>query len=346
MNELYKKPQYGLYTFASSVAESSWHSTKAENSYELWRFFALSDNGELAVSIVFIDDVNIYGGGTNIHGNKRPAVDLTIFRDGKVIFSKLEEFDPSAFQAKADGSGCSIDDNLFTFSSADYGSGYLVSLILYISEKQRIELNFEWLSIESDLSDEKFESAGNGYYWNVVAPRSDVSGKFTIRDTSGIIKETGNFRGTGVHDHIIGTREMLKGLDQWFSGTAHYNDSTILFSHFNDTENNCENEFIQIRDGKMSRMPAKYVQSRYSRTRYGVKYPRYAHFDGEFGMLIVEPSKTIISNAFMVRLLNNITLISQGKEYTTVGMSEIIAPNTRYSRWLLWLNKMSVRESG
>lgn len=334
------------YTFASSVKDSSWHSSKDPNSYELWRFSALSDDGEQAVAITFIDDLYVYRGGSDAAQLKHPAIDLTYFRGGKVVFRQLAEFEPGSFSAELGENGCSIAGNSFTFRRADYGSGYLVSLNLQLSRLQRIELEFEWLSIETDLMINKFEDAGNYHYWNVVAPRSDVSGKFTIYDSTDSVTEAGSFRGTGVHDHIFGTKEMLRDLDQWYSGIAHFDDSTVIFSHFKNINGATENELIETRDGTLIRRNAKYAEAGHSRTRYGMRYPKTAHFTSDPEILIVKPVKTIFSNVFMVRLLSEITLISYGSEQRVYGVSEMITPKTKYSRWLLWLNRMNSKEGG
>ncbi len=346
MTEPNENRESGLYTFASSVAASAWHSSDDPNSYELWRFSALSDNGEQAIAITFIDDLYVYRGGSDAAQLKHPAIDLTYFRGGKVVFRTLAEFEPGSFSAEPGKNGCSIAGNSFVFRRADYGSGYLVSLNLELSGLQRIELEFEWLSIETDLLPNKFEDAGNYPYWNVVAPRSDVSGKFTIYDSSDSVVEAGNFRGTGVHDHIFGTKEMLSDLDQWYSGVAHFDDSTVIFSHFKDTKGLMENELIETREGNLIRRTSKFAESGHSRTRYGMRYPKTAHFTSDPEILIVKPVKTIFSNVFMVRLLSEITLISYGNEQTVYGVSEMITPKTKYSRWLLWLNRMNSKESG
>src|SRR5215217_5439151 len=172
------------FAFSSSIADDVWRAGKPPKAYEAWYFDALSDDGNEAVTITFLDNF-IYsprynknsGAAAKDKENERfPAIGFTYFRNGKMLYRTMLEFPETAFDAGATEPYVRIGQNSVSYRSASYGSGYHIQIDAALRSGRRVRANFEWLAIESDLS--PINSAGRAkHVWNMVAPRCDVTGK-------------------------------------------------------------------------------------------------------------------------------------------------------------------------
>src|SRR6476620_7434513 len=94
------------FAFCSSIADDVRHLGLPYAACEAWYFDALSDDGNEAVTITFLDNVfdpprgrrNREKAETNRLPPK-PGVGISYFRDGKIRYAALLEFGPESFQA-------------------------------------------------------------------------------------------------------------------------------------------------------------------------------------------------------------------------------------------------------
>jgi hypothetical protein len=307
--------------------------------YESWRFEAVSDDGDKVISIVFLEDLfNASSQSELTPFARRPAVVFTFFRGGSAVYRTLAEFEADEFTAEKEKPGCSIGESLFTFRDAEYGSGVYIELRLPLPGGEFVEADLEWLFIEADLLQAREDTASHYNLWNIVSPRSDVSGKFTVTGEDGEIVETTSFRGTGVYEHVRGYKDLFGGIECWITGTAHFNDSTVIFSHLKHSETPDADRLIVIRDGNIEELAAEYEETAHRRTKFGMRYPRVAAFRTDGVSLTVKPSQIIVSNIFVVRLLSEVTLLTEnGVGQTVFAVTEVLSPKVKYTKWLSWL---------
>ena len=341
----------GDFAFSSSVRADVWHAQKDPKSYEWWYFDALADGGREAVVIMFLDNF-IYSPRYNResdHAERFPAISFTYFRDGKALYKCVNEYPESAFSASREIPGCQIGESYFKFETATYGSGYSVSINTRLSGGRRLEAHFEWLSIESDFAADSFCYREQSHCWNMVAPRSDVTGRITIHDKKGRITDVRSFRGTGYHDHNLDNRWLAKTVRDWHWGRAHYSDATVVFYRYCELgEHTPSTKLLVIKDGELRERTAEYEEQNYVRDKFGIKYPTRLRLISEDNMrLRVKPIKVIDSSFYYLRFLSEITLtLRDGIPRKTSGITEFLAPKTLKYRWLNWISDMRTGKNG
>jgi hypothetical protein len=339
------------FAFSSSVKADVWHPQEDKKGYEWWYFDALADGGREAIVIMFLDNF-IYSPRYNRDGEQTeryPAISFTYFRDGKPLYRCINEYPESAFSASKDVPECHIGESFFKFDTASYGSGYSVSINTRLSGGRRLEASLEWLSIESDFTSDSFSYREGSHFWNMVVPRSDVTGKMTVYDKRGKVLDVRHFRGTGYHDHNLDNRWLAKTVRDWHWGRAHYADSTVVFYRYCELgEHSPSTRLLVIKNGQLRERPAEYEEQNYVRDKFGIKYPTRLRLISDDNMrLRVKPIKVIDSSFYYLRFLSEITLtLRDGVPRKTTGITEFLAPKTLKYRWLNWISDMRTGKNG
>ncbi len=367
------------FSFSSSIAADVWHPKKHAKAYEWWYFDALSDDGSEAVVIIFLDNFifsprynqpESNDSAASVGGSLRqrirqtlfnpkpkiqnpkskfPAVAFVYYRNGKPLYRAINEFSEKDFAASIEKPECKIGDCSFTYETASYGSGYLLSINAVLSRDRSLEARFEWLSVEADFAAEKCAPTESSHCWNMVAPRSDVSGKISISDKKGKSLDVRNFRGTGYHDHNLDNRWLPETVKDWHWGRAHYADATAVFYRYCETnKDEPTTKLLVIEGGKLRELDAVYEESEFSRDKFGIKYPTAMSFTSEDNLrLDVIHNKIIDSSFFYLRFLSEMTLtLGDGKTRQTPGITEYLAPKALKFRWLNWLINMRIGREG
>ena len=350
MEHISSTPASGDFAFSSSVKGDVWHPQKDPKSYEWWYFDALADGGKEALVIVFLDNF-IYSPRYNREtaGEKFPAVSFTYFADGKPLYRCVNEFTQSEFSAEQDAPECRIGDSHFRFQTASYGSGYSLVVRTRLSGDRRLEAQLEWLSVETDFAKESFCYRESAHCWNMVAPRSDVTGKITVYDKAGKTLDVRHFRGTGYHDHCLDNRWLAKTVRDWHWGRAHYSDSTAVFYRYCELgEHTPSTKLLVIRDGELRERDVQYDEQNYVRYKFGIRYPtRLRLISDDNVRLRVKPIKVIDSSFYYLRFLSEITLtLRDGIPRKTSGITEFLAPKSLKYRWLNWLSDIRTGKNG
>ena len=359
------------FSFSSSIASDVWH-PKAGEGFEWWYFDALSEDERDAVVIIFLDNF-IFSPRYNAQNKKRsairerienkfflrnrkdvatankfPAVVFIYYRDGKPVYRAINEFTIEEFRASQTKPECRIGNNSFSFQSAPYGSGYLLSLDVKLRKKCRLKADFEWVSIESDFLPERKIEQKEVHNWNLVCPRSDVSGRITVNDRNGKSQDTIHFRGTGYHDHNLDNRWLPETVKDWHWGRAHFLDSTAVFYRYNEIGQKPVNKIFVVRGGELRDRNVTCEEQTFSRDKFGIKYPERLRFVSEDNVrLRVKQTKVIDSSFFYLRFLSEMTLtLRDGKPRKTIGITEYLAPKALKYRWLDWLINMRIGKNG
>lgn len=352
------------FSFNSSIADDVWHPKEGAKSYEWWYFDALSDDGKESVVIIFLDNFVFsprYNTAASKDKNgstkkdsappytKTPAVVFVYYRNGKPVYRAINEFTEADFKASSAHPECHIGDNHLVFKSAPYGSGYLITINAKLSNNRRIEALFEWLDIESDFIPEAENINKSSHYWNLVAPRTDVSGRISVFGKNGKETDVKHFRGTGYHDHNIDNRWLPETVRDWHWGRVHFADSTAVFYRFCEMNDSLPtNKLLIIRDGILRERDCNYVEAELSRDKFGIRYPKRLRFESEDNLkLRINHLQIIDSSFFYLRFLSEMTLsLRDGKPRKKIGITEYLAPKTLRHRWLDWLINMRIGRNG
>ena len=345
------------FVVSSSIAADTWHPQKDSKAYEWWYFDALTDDHEEAIVIVFLDNFIYsprYNHASKTNGNviagpeRYPAVSFTYYSHGKQVYRAESEYTASELEASEAAPECRIGGSSFHFESAPYGSGYMVSVDLPLSRNRRLRAEFEWLSIESDFGSAPFCYDETAHCWNMVAPRSDVSGKITVTDGRGRTLDTRTFRGTGYHDHNLDNRWLAKTVNDWHWGRAHFTDSTAVFCRYREVgDANARTRLFIVKDGDLEQHEVESEEQDHVRDKYGIRYPTRLVIRSKDNIrLESRPLKVVDSSFYHLRFLSSFVLTGSGREHETVGITEFIAPQALKHRWLNWISDLRTGRNG
>ncbi|MDM7920860.1 MAG: hypothetical protein QUS14_01060 [Pyrinomonadaceae bacterium] len=333
--------------FASSLREDVWHRQTDPKSYELWHFDALSDDGSELISINFLDnfvfsaDYNKPTTDNDEISQRSPAVEFMYCRKGQAYYRAAIQYRAEQFEASEIEPSCHIGNSYFNYLRADYGSGFNVVVDLELPRGRRMEAHFEWLSIEENLLEGGQTLDKHHHSWNVVATRSDVTGRITIVENDGSVSDVRHFRGTGYHDHRIDNRWLADTVTDWYCGRAHFADATTVFARYKQKgDESAANKLIVVRDGVLRVRDAGYEDTGMSRDKLGVKYPKELTLLTDDGLrLVIRPKTSVCSTIYLVRFFCEATLTLRDKvERNTTGIVDFLSPSALKNRWINWLS--------
>lgn len=338
--------------FISSLAADAWHGVSDRYSFERWHFDALSDDGREALVISFYDnypfsprylDRRTFTG--DMRSDRHPAVTFLYAVDGKTVMEAVNEWDGDRFSASSGEVNCSIGDSTFRLEKSNYGSGYLVHIDVITARRRHIEADLEWVSIESDLFDLPQAAEKTDVAWNLVAPRSDVSGRIVRTGSRGKTKTVVHFRGTGYHDHFQSWRPFQSAIGSRCWGRAHFPDTTAVFQHIEYSDEPAEASCIAlIKKGKIAVSPSSFI--RLGNGADG-KLPS-ADFIGQDGLSISVRSKTSLQRGFFEqRMIADIEIsTSDGTQQTTEGLVEFCRPGGLTNPLYRWMSDLKIGRNG
>ncbi len=353
MPEITSQSQSDGLGFTSSTDLDVWSGEKHGLGCEWWYFDALNDDSDEAVMITFVDNL-IYSPRYDPHTDSAeqkkklvPAVAMIFYRNGKPLYRSIVEYSSEEFESSEKTPACRIGESSFEFTSAPYGTGYLVKIDLPLSGGRRILGKFEWLSIESDLRPGFGQTnTALNHSWNLVAPRSDVTGKITIIDRKGKRKNH-TFRGTGYHDHSSDPRWMPDSVENWFWGRAHFPFSTVVFYHYKErAQESVVSKLFLITEGDMSEIEATFEFSKFSFNKFGLKCPGKLEIRGSDISFSLEHDSTIDGSFFHERMISRMSLTNAGNHNSAAGIAEYIRPSRLRSRWLRHLIDLRIGKNG
>ncbi len=352
------------FSFSSCIGTDVWHPGKPTGGYEWWYFDALSDDGREAIVIIFMDNF-IFSPRYNalnraLKKNSRqdipapciPALAFSYYKDGKPVYRSVSEYPMEQFSADPEWPHCEIGRSSFRCDSAPYGSGFAVNVFVELSGGRNLHGNFEWLSVESDLSPASEASgmgSAAGHSWNLVAPRSDVTGKMVIENRKRSKTEEVNFRGTGYHDHNLDSRWMPEAVSNWNWGRVHFADATAVFYDYAGHEpgDNCSRLYI-VRDNAIVELDAVFDINGTGRDKFGLKYPKtFAVHADDGSELLVEQKKVLDSSFFYTRFVCDASLtLNDDNIRNASGISEYLVPANLRNGWFDRLIDMRISRPG
>jgi carotenoid 1,2-hydratase len=363
------------FNFSSSVKADVWHPQTDAKAYEWWYFDALSDDGREALVVIFLDNFifsprynktaqseefqipdsrfqipNPQSQIPNPKSQRFPALVLIYYKDGKPVYRAINEFAPEDFAASAEKPFCRLGDSEFTFESAPYGSGYLLKINATLRKNRRLKATLEWLSIESDfMPDAEFAAAKHSHNWNLVAPRSDVTGRIEVFRENGKLENVVHFRGTGYHDHNTDSRWLAETVRDWQWGRAHFTDATAVFYRYKEnTGGEPSTKLFLVKNNELKVFDATCEETDFARNIFGLKYPKQLNFSTAEGYkLSVRQTQTIDASFFYLRFLAETKIkCPDGARHEAFAVTEHLAPKALKYRWLDWLTDMRIGRNG
>lgn len=342
-----KQNNQSFRAFSNSKAEV-WNEKNA-NGYDIWYFDALSDNGKDAVRICFMTNDLLASSKRSslravdkISGKNEltPSVSFSFFKEGKIRYFASAACDPCDFLADTQSSNCNFGTSQFVYGAAEYGAGHSVMLNLPISRHRSIEAHFEWLSVETDLGEEILEDGNAANSWNVVASRSDVTGRISVIDKNLKPLEVFHFRGSGYHDHRCGIKPFSESINDWEWGRVHYADATATFCRYIPNGSaDAVSQMLIVKDDRVRWLETSAHAGRIKRGRYGVAYPETVVLTADENITLeVRPLYLIASGYNYLAFLSETSLtLRDGIQRKAIGITEkIVSQKIRRG----WINRL------
>ncbi|MEO7660201.1 MAG: hypothetical protein ABIV48_11355 [Pyrinomonadaceae bacterium] len=340
----------------SSLKDDRWHNRIGPAGFESWHFDAVSDDGREALVITFYDNypmsprfyeqTNRWAAWTSdppMSVTRFPAISFVYSVDGITVLSAVNEMPSGEFASDTDGLGCKIGDSSFRFKCEDYGKGFFVTVDIGTVRGRRIHAELEWLFIESDLAPP--ETGTSAAVWNMVAPRSDVSGRISLIGVRGKTRKLIHFRGSGYHDSISSDNERYRDLSCRTWGRGHFVDSTVVFDHHGVIKNDSKvGKMFIIRDGEIRDRTAAFEVSLMKRDRWGLAIPRWLSLvTDENVRLNIRPVSCIRSGFSDVKMLSEFSLdLNDGKVRKTIGITECFDPRRLKNRLFRMISDLEI----
>ena len=358
MSEIQEIKSTRSIAFFSSLKDDVWHDQEGRNAFESWHFDALSDDGREALVITFHDNYRFSpryfqqerskNANSSEVTHRFPVISFAYSVDGKVVLRSANEFRRDEFSADKETVRCSVGGSSFRIDMAEYGSGYLIQIDLATARRRRIKAEIEWLLVEADLSNSLAENNPAAVLWNMVAPRSDVSGRITLIGSRGKNRKMVHFRGTGYHDHLRSDRSIEETIASRLWGRAHFTDSTVVFQHVVGCDGQDVSNLFLVRDGSIYKRDAQSEMQMVARNRYGIKTPRRLSLVTDDNIrLRVKPLRVIQGGFFESKMLSEMTLmLRDGKPRKTNGITEFSNP-ARMKKFLFrWISDLRTGRNG
>jgi hypothetical protein len=306
----------------------------ARSAIEWWSFDAVSDDGADVLSVRFFNS-HIFARDTV---SSVPAVSFVYSIAGKQTCRAVIESAPEAFEQKSDG--VTIGDCSFRHETTDYGRGTLVVVSLPTRRGKTIEARIEWLSV-APANDAVLSSSGCGD-WRIDSSRSDVSGRVSIVDSAG--RECiHHFRGTGSHCHYVSRSETL-GFGSRLAGVGHFIDSTVFFCREGELLSDGTHASVSVvGEADVSEALAASAEHYWTRTRYGIKYPRRFLLAADDMKLRVKLLAPYESELCFARFPAEMTLtLPDEKQRKAIGCVEVLEPRRMESKLVRWFSGLGV----
>lgn len=360
------------FSYSSSIAADVWHAKRDARGYEWWYFDALSDDGREAIVVIFLDNFifsprynrQVQNPKSKVQSQTESALDSALpaldsprcpalvfiyYKDGKPLYRAINEFPPEQFFGDEKLPSCRLGENEFKFETAPYGSGYLLKIDATLRKNYKLKAKLEWLSIESDFLPEKdFALAENSHNWNLVAPRSDVTGKIEVFQQNGKLQGVHHFRGTGYHDHNTDARWLAETVQDWQWGRAHFTDATAVFYRYKEAGAKPTTKLFLVKNGELLASDAECVEADFARNIFGMKYPKSLSFStAEDVKFSVRQTRLIDASFFYLRFLSETEIkCPDGSRHEAFAITEHLAPKALKYRWLDWLTDMRIGRNG
>jgi len=327
------------FAFSSSVKTDVWVPDKGSAGYEWWYFDALSDNAREAIVVIFLDNF-VFSPRYNALNRQRetngrlspgpfPAVAFCYYRDGKPVFRCINEYRADEFSADPEWPHCEIGESFFRYDKAPYGEGYEVEVRAPLRGGKKLHATFEWLSVESDLLQDEDEEHGAGHSWNLVAPRSDVTGKIIVEGPGEREHNEINFRGTGYHDHNRDARWLPDAVSRWSWGRAHFGDATAVFYDYLPLDGDAPVSSLFLVDDKtLTKHDVEIEVLAEKRDIFGLKFPSRLRMHTTGGTALEVERKCVLDSSFFYSryLFEGTLTLDHGTPHTSCGIGEFLAP--------------------
>ncbi|HHE32530.1 MAG TPA: carotenoid 1,2-hydratase [Chlorobaculum parvum] len=215
--------------------QEAWHRLDAPGSYEWWYFDA--EDEEQGISVVFIwfagfafspyyfahyDDWKVGRRIDPPNPVDYAGFSFQLYEHGKESINFIKEGGRELFASEDGGIGVRFEGNRFVYDPLQ--DEYRLSIDFSFPARDRsVQASFSFRPLyrfDYHLDTDLHDGVDFRHQWVLSAPKAEVLGVLDIRSISSDKLKVVNFRGSGYHDHNIGTIPMYESIDRWYWGRA------------------------------------------------------------------------------------------------------------------------------
>lgn len=315
---------------------------RTPGSQEWWYFDAISDDGELAVVVVWYAGLPFdpdYGLAALRHAKdpaRHPAPDpldhaaigLSLYRRGRTIAYALNRYPKGRFAHEADPFAVAVAQSRVERDD----SGYRLRVETPAKDGWRTiraDLHFRPASgtepLERDLG-----GTGGPHHWVLAAADCRVEGTVALEGPGGFDLA---FRGRGYHDHNAGAEELSRAQVRWRWGRVHLGRRTAIYYQAEPRDGATHSLWIVCDDGRPVEV-REGVGLRFEEWRrhpLGIRYARSLAIEGADARW--DQARLVDFGPFYLRWLSEVQV---GAERGT-GISELLEARALHRPWFNWM---------
>lgn len=323
---------------------------KSRGSYEWWYFDATSENGYQIVVIFYEGNpfsrryIQKLDGPVDVTAAEFPALSISVYKNGEAIYYSFRETDKeNALFSERIPKG-KIGDSYFEGSRIDGSIRYRVVLNQKLDNGDSIQADLIFSS--TDWRPEGFSETGDmdaaQHSWNLVMPNCEVQGNVGL---GGLEPEQIDFKGSGYHDHNIGSEPMKESFYEWYWGRYHIGETTFIYYLMNRF-GEWEKRAWLIDRNRLTLVCNEIQMQGQILSVFGLNTARILKFTFPEKELFLQLDQVMDNGPFYQRYLGRLLLGSGSDVESVRGISEYIRPARIYSRIFWPLVDMRIRYPG
>lgn len=329
--------------------------SKPPGGYEWWYFDAIDESTGYAMVVIFYQGnpfSNRYirqlmddAGRAGANPSNFPAISISLYKDREPVFYGFTEYPAKETEFLSDSPSVKIGENSIEadFSESEIRYSLTLNEELPSGDKLIAKLTFsEFLRLDDNFGEQP-DSSEPGHTWNLVMPRAQVEGTFSVyRDSE--ITHSDRFKGLGYHDHNTGYEPMKDEFRDWYWGRYHFKSATLVYYVMNrQNSRQYRGWLIGNKEGKVLQRFGDIELKDSGISIFGLHVARKLVIGSGSTRAIVQQTYSLDNGPFYRRFMSEAFLTLNDKIEKSTGFSEYIHPSRIYWKFLWPLVDMRIR---
>jgi carotenoid 1,2-hydratase len=344
-----------------------WHDMQEPGAYEWWYFDA--EDKASGVSIVLIwfsgfpfspyymqhyDDWKRHAAPVPPSPADYAGFSFQLYEQGRETLNFIREGGKGLFASSRDRVGLQFEKNRFSYDARNDEYRLVVDFAFPArNRKVRAELLFR-VCRRASYSKKDGNNAGTDaqHQWLLSVPRADVEGYIEIAGENGGGSRSIALRGTGYHDHNLGTMPMQEYISRWYWCRA-FSDRYDLVYYMIFFRNNGYRplSFLMLHDnaaGRVSVMDSfRFIERDFSTGIFSPLHGRTLELEGTDLSATISQKKVLDAGPFYLRFASDISLRIGGHHHDGIGgISEFLNPVRLQSRFMRFFTRSRIWREG
>lgn len=334
-------------------SQEAWHRLDDPGSYEWWYFDAGDEASGISIVLIwfagfpfsphYMRHYQEWRSGSRAdlpHPEHYAGFSFQLYEHGREVVNFIKEGPSPLFESSFPSPGARFEENLFSYDPL--ADRYLLTVdFAFPARRRKVRASFEFIPrIRYDYRRNNDCRPGreHNHQWLLLAPRADVEGSVSIDSTDGKGDRRIEFRGTGYHDHNLGSMPMHEYVSRWYWGRAFSERFDIIYYVIFFRSASCFPLAVLMlndhADGSQTVIDdASFSESRFARGVFAPLHGRRIRMQGGAVRLDVVHQESLDAGPFYLRYASKMALEVDGRRIEGLhGISEFLDPAALQSR--------------